>query len=158
MNLKLKALCSLLVAVGIAFITLQSASAAEQNCPKGDLPLSGTIKATAKTVGFIVGIRWGEGTLTLNDGSQHKFTFEGAKLVETGASKITITGNVYNLQRLKDFSGDYGAVSMGLTVVKGITGGVVLSNDECVYINAKAESKGLKLSAPAPGGVLVKFE
>ncbi len=147
-----------LSAAVLVFAMLQSAAAAEKDCPKGDLPVSATIEGRATTVGWIVGVRWGEGTLTLNDGSQHKFTGSGAKLLETGVAEVTFKGNVYNLEKLEDFEGDYAAVSTGLTVIKGITGGAVLNNDNCVYINIDIESEGLRLSAPAPGGVLIKFE
>ncbi len=157
MKLQSKSVFSLVVTAAFICGMLQPASAAEKVCPKVDSPPSGTIKAQAKTVGFIVGVRWGEGTLTLNDGSQHKFTFSGAKLVETGAATVAIEGEVYNLKRLEDFPGDYGTISGGLTLIKGVVGGAVLSNSNCVYIRAKAESEGVRLSAPAPGGVLVKF-
>jgi outer membrane immunogenic protein len=137
---------------------LQTASAADQECPAGDLPVSATVEGHMTTVGFIVGARWGEGTLTLADGSQHKFTAQGAKLLETGAAKVTFKGKVYNLQKMEDFEGNYGAISGGLTVIKGLTGGAVLTNDKCVYINVEGESEGVRLSAPAPGGVMVHFE
>lgn len=137
---------------------LYAGSAAAKDCPEGDLPASATVQGHMTTVGFIVGARWGEGTLTLNDGSEHKFTAQGAKLLETGAAKVTFKGTVYNLQKLEDFEGDYGSVSGGLTVIKGLTGGAVLTNDKCVYINVEGESEGVRLSAPAPGGVLVKLE
>ncbi len=133
-------------------------AAAGKDCPKGDLPVSGTIEGRVTTVGFIVGVRWGEGTLTLNDGSQHKFTGSGAKLLETGAAEVTFKGNVYNLEKIENFEGDFAAVSGGLTVIKGLTGGAVLNNGNCVYINVEIESKGVRLSAPAPGGVLIKLE
>ena len=129
----------------------------ENACPTGDLPQSGTIQATATTVGFIVGARWGEGTLTLNDGSQYKFTFSGAKLIETGVASVELTGKVFNLEKPEDFPGDYSALGGGLTVIKGVAGGAILKNKNCVYINAEPETEGLRLSAPAPGGVLINF-
>ena len=147
-----------LTAVALTFAMLQSAAAAEKDCPKGDLPVSATIEGRATTVGWIVGVRWGEGTLTLNDGSQHKFTGSGAKLLETGVAEVTFNGNVYNLEKLEDFEGDYAAVSGGLTIIEGVAGGAVLNNDNCVYINVDMESEGLRLSAPAPGGLLIKLE
>jgi hypothetical protein len=153
---------SLIVILGVAItafaIVPNALAAAKKECPKGDLPVVGTVEGHMTTVGFIVGARWGEGILTLTDGSQHKFTAEGAKLLETGAAEVTFKGNVYNLQKPEDFEGDYGSISGGLTVVEGITGGAMLTNDNCVYINVEVESEGLRLSAPAPGGVLVKFE
>jgi hypothetical protein len=150
---------AVLAALALTFATLPVAPAmAEDDCPKGDLPVAGTVEGRVTTVGFIVGARWGEGTLTLNDGSQHKFTGEGAKLLETGAAEVTFKGKVYNLAKLEDFEGDYGAVSGGLTVIKGLDAGAVLSNDNCVYINVETESEGVRLSAPAPGGVFLRFE
>ncbi len=147
-----------LTAVALTFAMLQSAAAAEKDCPEGDLPVSATIEGHATTVGWIVGVRWGEGTLTLNDGSQHKFTGSGAKLLETGAAEVMFKGNVYNLEKLEHFEGDYGSVSGGLTVIKGLDAGALLTNDNCVYLNLDMESEGIRLSAPAPGGVLIKFE
>jgi hypothetical protein len=148
-----------LAAVALTFATLQASPApAEEHCPKGDLPIAGTVEGRATTVGFIVGARWGEGTLTLNDGSQHKFTGKGAKLIETGVAEVTFKGNVYNLEKLEHFEGDYAAVSGGLTVIKGLDAGAVLKNDNCVYINVDTETEGLRLSAPAPGGVWISLE
>ena len=147
-----------MIAAALAFASLQSAHGAEQECPKGDLPVSGTIEGRVTTVGFIVGVRWGEGTLTLNDGSKHKFTGAGVKLIETGVAEVTIKGNVYNLKKLEDFEGDYALLTGGLTIIKGLDAGAALSNDKCVYIQVETESAGLRMSAPAPGGVLIKLE
>ncbi len=63
---------------------------------------------------------------------------------------MTPTGEVFNLSKLEEFEGDYGAVEAGLTIGKGIVGVGTMSNEHCVYINAKAKSEGLKLSAPGP--------
>ncbi len=147
-----------LAASAIVVATLLPASAAEKDCPKGDLPVDGTVTGYMTTVGFIVGARWGEGTLTLKDGSEHKFTAKGAKLLETGVAKVDFTGNVYNLEKLEDFEGDYAALTGGLTVVKGLDAGAALSNDKCVYMKLETESQGLRLSAPAPGGVYITLE
>jgi len=59
---------------------------------------------------------------------------------------------------IEDFAGDYGAVSGGLTVIKGLDAGALLSNDNCVYINADSESEGVRMSAPAPSGILIKLQ
>ena len=147
-----------LAASAIVVAGFVPASAAEKDCPKGDLPVAATIKGEMTTVGFIVGARWGEGTLTLNDGSEHQFTAKGAKLIETGFAKVKFTGNVYNLEKLEDFEGDYAALTGGLTIVKGLDAGAALSNDKCVYIKLETESQGLRLSAPAPGGVYITLE
>lgn len=148
-----------LFAMALTFAALPVAPAiAEDDCPKGDLPVAGTVEGRATTAGWIVGVRWGEGTLTLNDGSQHKFTGSGAKLLETGAAEVTFKGKVHNLAEPDDFEGDYGALSGGLTVIEGLDAGAVLKNDNCVYISVDIESEGVRLSAPAPSGILIKFE
>jgi len=45
-----------------------------------------------------------------------------------------------------------------LTVIKGLDAGALLKNDKCVYLNVDMESEGVRLSAPAPSGVLIKLE
>lgn len=144
---------------GLLTITSTHGSARADDCPTGDqMAKSGTIAGWGKSVGWIVGARWGEGTLALNDGTEHKFTFNGAKLLESGVARADFTGNVYNLSSFEQFAGDYAAVSQGITLVEGITGAAVLKNENCVYIEVSVESEGVRLSAPAPGGVLVKLE
>ena len=73
-------------------------------------------------------------------------------------AEVNFNGNVYNLEKLEDFEGDYAAVTGGLTVVEGLDAGAALSNEECVYIKVETESEGLRLSAPAPGGVYITLE
>lgn len=51
-----------LAALAMAFVTLQILpAAAEDNCPKGDLPAAATVEGRATTAGWIVGVSWGEG-------------------------------------------------------------------------------------------------
>ena len=42
---------------------------------KVKLVKAGTLEVKGGTVGFLVGFRWGTGTLTLNDGTKLKFSF-----------------------------------------------------------------------------------
>ena len=60
--------------------------AAEACAGEGGLTKSGTIVATAKSVGFFAGIRWGGGEVTLNDGQKFKFKFKGLKVLDTGVA------------------------------------------------------------------------
>ncbi len=45
-----------------------------------------------KRIGFLLGVRWGEGVLTLNSEEQHSFDVSGAKLLETGVSTANFGG------------------------------------------------------------------
>ena len=145
------------LAAVIALVSAGPSIAEDRNCPDVEPVLAGTVKGTMSTAGFIVGIRWGEGTLILNDGTTRDFNASGAKLLETGVAEVQFTGNVYNLDKLEDFPGDYSAVGQSLTLIEGLTGSAVLTNKNCVYIEVDAESQGVRLSAPAPGGVLIEF-
>jgi len=45
---------------------------------KVKLVKAGTLEVKGGTVGFLIGFRWGTGTLTLNNGTKLKFSFKGA--------------------------------------------------------------------------------
>ncbi len=108
-------------------------------------------------VGFLLGVRWGEGVLTLNDGFQLSFDVSGAKLLETGFATANFEGEVYNLTNLEDFEGTYWGASTKITVIKG-KGELQTNNANCVFIRARSMGGGLQLSGPAPEGLSIKFE
>ena len=134
------------------------AQSASSTCPEqGNLVKAGTWKAKGTTVGFLIGVRWGTGTVTFNNGVTRKFEFKGGKVIETGAATVEYAGTVYNLKKIEDFEGTYTGLGTGITIVKGM-GGTSLTNLNCVIVNGKAtKSRGLRLSAPAPAGVTVRF-
>ena len=103
-----------------------------------------------------MGVRWGDGILTLNSGEQHKFDILGLKLVETGVATMDLGGELYNLKKLEDFEGVYFGSSAAATLVKG-KGEAMANNSKCVFIRVRATTAGVQLSAPAPGGVQIKF-
>ena len=125
---------------------------------KVKLVKAGTVEVKGGTVGFLVGFRWGTGTLTLNDGTKLKFSFKGLKLLETGAVEIKAVGTVYNLKKPADFEGTYTGFSGGATIGKELFGFINLENAQGVIVSVKSANKGVRLSAPAPGGVHVSFQ
>src|SRR5215475_3968441 len=68
---------------------------------------SGTITVTATSVAAGIGWSWGSGTLTLLDGSQHRFKVSGLDVVAVGIKQATGVGNVYHLKNVADFEGEY---------------------------------------------------
>ncbi len=126
-------------------------------CDRNNLVQSGTLQFSMTRIGFLLGVRWGEGVLTLNDGFQLSFDVSGAKLLETGISTASFEGEVYNLKNLEDFEGTYYGASTKITVVKG-KGELQTNNANCVFIKARSTGGGLQLSAPAPEGLAIKFE
>ena len=135
----------------------QSEEEKAKSCDRDTMVQSGTLTFNLKTIGFMLGVRWGEGVLTLNDGFQIGFDVSGAKLLETGISNATFEGEVYNLDDLEDFQGTYWGSSTKLTAVKG-KGELQTNNSDCVFIRARSTGGGLQLSAPAPEGLAIKFE
>ena len=125
---------------------------------KVKLVKAGTIEVKGGTVGFLVGFRWGTGTLTLNDGTKLKFSFKGLKLLETGAVEGKAVGTVYNLKKPADFEGTFTGFSGGMTLGKELFGFVNLENARGVIVSVKSANKGVRLSAPGPGGVHVSFQ
>jgi len=67
--------------------------------------LSGTITVTATSVAVGIGWSWGSGTLTLLDGSEHRFKVDGLDIVAVGIKQATGVGHVYNLKKLDTVAG-----------------------------------------------------
>ena len=137
--------------------TIQSYAQKTQTCGERELVKAGTVRATGKTVGILIGARWGSGTVTLNNGESFRFTFEGGKLLDIGISETDIFGVVYNLDKKEDFFGTYLGIGGGLMLVTKSLGGVSFTNGKCVVVNAKAVGgEGIRLTNPlGPGGVIV---
>ena len=114
---------------------------------------SGTITIEQTSVSIGIGIDWGEGTLTMNDGTKHKFSLNGMKMVGAGVSKISAAGEVYNLKSLADFPGTYTAAEAGLTIAGGWSG-VAMKNQHDVVIKLRAKEKGLGMNL-GPKGVTI---
>ena len=131
-----------------------------QECGERELVKAGTLKLTVKSVGLIVGARWGTGVVTLNDGKSFSISLKGAKIMEIGAAKLEMEGSVYNLDKIEDFPGTYLGIGGGLAVPTAALGGTSITNGKCVVLNASpVGSEGLRVSMPiAPGGVSIKIE
>ncbi len=80
----------------------------------------------------------------------------GLKLIETGVADMDLEGEIYNLKKLADFEGVYYGSSAAATLVKG-KGEAMANNSKCIIVRARGTTAGLQLSAPAPGGIQIKF-
>ena len=120
---------------------------------------SGTFVSEGGSVGFLLGVDWIKGTVAMNDGRTFHFSTRGAKLLKTGIKSTRLEGTVYNLDNPEDFAGTYTGASTALTLVKPMTGEIVMNNSKCVVIKAKAAGGGgISLSPPGPEGVLIRLE
>ena len=116
--------------------------------------VSGTVEIESKAVAVGIGFQWGGGTLTMYDGSTHKFTLKGLSVLDVGVSSVTASGEVFKLTDPQDFAGTYFAGQAG-----GALGGggasIVMRNRNGVVMRLESKQKGVRLTL-APEGISVK--
>lgn len=117
--------------------------------------VSGTVdmKTTAVAVG--IGFEWGTGTLTMNDGSTHKFKIKGLSVIDVGVTSAVFSGEVYHLVEAKDLEGVFYAGQAGATLGAGGSG-IAMKNGKGVVMRVTSKQKGLRVTL-APEGLKVKM-
>jgi hypothetical protein len=135
---------NMLAAVAAVFLSCASASyAAADRTPDATLDLNGGSIAVG------VGVDWAKGTLHFN-GQDVPVKVKGLSLVRVGASKISATGEVYNLKELSQFAGNYSAVSAGAALAGG--GSVsAMANEHGVVMHLHATTVGVDLDLGVKG-------
>ena len=114
-----------------------------------DGPPSGKVSLESKSVALGIGVSWGDGVLTYQ-GKPHKFSVEGLSVVDLGVSKVSATGEVFNLKKLSDFAGNYVAGQAGAAVGGG-AGTAIMKNQHGVVMKLTSTGTGVKLTAGAKG-------
>ena len=123
----------------LVLVCLISTTASSQE----QLP-SGRLAFTGFSLGLLVGYQQGQGTLEFQ-GRKYPFSIESYGLFTLGGSKVDALGVVYDLNKLEDFEGTYGAATFGVTTWQG--GNVtVMSNQNGVVIYLQSLQQGLELS------------
>ena len=128
-------------AVCLSFASMASFSA--------DRKPDATIDLTSGSVAVGVGIDWGKGTLQYN-GQDIPVKVKGLSLVRVGASKLTASGEVYNLKDVADFAGNYSAVAAGAALAGG--GNVsAMENSHGVVMHLRSSTVGVDLDLGVKG-------
>jgi hypothetical protein len=122
---------------------LTVAVAADEQMP------SATVKISSKAVAIGVGVTWGDGTLTY-EGKSVPFSVSGLSVVDLGVTDITSSGEVFNLKKLADFSGNYAAGEAGAAIGGGPTD-TIMKNENGVVIRLHGTQKGARLTLAAAG-------
>lgn len=117
--------------------------------------VSGTVTLESTSVALGVGVTWGNGVMTMHDGTTYKFKVNGLSVVDLGISKISATGEVFNLIEAKDLNGTFVTGEAGITIIGGGSA-LAMSNGNNVVMQLKSRQKGLKLTL-APGGMKVQL-
>ncbi len=138
---------TIFLSLAMAVILLFTVSAVLAQ-PQEPYPV-GEVTIEAKQVAAGVGWTWGQGTLKFK-GKTYSFTVKGLNVAAVGISKLSATGDVYNLKDASDLAGKYLATTAGVAVYKGEIGSL-MRNDKGVVINLNARQKGVQLSLGADG-------
>ena len=108
-----------------------------------------TLSLSEGSVAVGVGFSWGRGTLSY-EGKTYPVKVEGLSVGELGVSRATATGDVLNLRRIEDFSGNYVAAGAGATIGGG-AGVTVMTNQNGVVIELTSTTQGASLKLAAEG-------
>ena len=137
------AACTLLSAAAHAGDSNSSAPVAENASPDATFTLKGGSVAAG------IGYTWGHGDLEYHK-SSHRFSIKGVSIVDVGATNFSASGQVYNLKKLADFSGNYVAAGAGITIAGGGTA-LYLKNEHGVVVKLVSTDVGLKFTLSADG-------
>jgi hypothetical protein len=128
---------------------------AGNNLIAGDKEPSGTVVIDETQVMVIIGGSSGGGTLTFGD-KTYNFKTGGLKLGIVSIQNVHVTGNVYNLNDVKDFPGTYLQLEADATLVEG-SGGLWMKNSKGVTLNLTSSNKGVALNLGATGLKITMF-
>jgi hypothetical protein len=117
---------------------------------EGSIP-SAYVWLSGGSVAIGIGYSWGHGTLYYSKNQkEYKFKLSGVSVADVGAAGINAEGEVYNLGSPADLSGNYSAVTAGVTIIEG--GSVAyLKNEKGVVIKLHSQTGGLRFNLSANG-------
>ncbi|HPF58952.1 MAG TPA: hypothetical protein P5149_00135 [Candidatus Competibacteraceae bacterium] len=122
---------------------------AQDSQPDGSLEFSST------SFGLLFGYSQGRGTL-LFQGRQYPFSVSGIKVATLGVSQANALGQVYRLQEVTDFAGNYAVIEGSLTLVQG-GGSTLLRNGKGVTLYLQNLQYGLDLTLGG-GGISITLD
>ena len=108
-----------------------------------------TLELSEGSVAAGIGFTWGKGTLTYQ-GRKYPVKIEGLSIGEVGIQRATARGNVFDLKKLDDFSGNYAVGGAGATVAGG-AGAAIMKNQNGVVIELTSTTQGASLKLAASG-------
>ena len=109
-----------------------------------DKPPDARLELSSTSFGLLFGYSQGKGTLLFQE-QQYPFSVSGIKVATLGVSQVNALGQVYGLQEIADFSGNYAVVEGGLTLVQG-GGSTLLRNGKGVTLYLQNLQQGLDLT------------
>ena len=136
---------ALLPICGAALINLVACTTQSGSTSLQGKPLSGYVEMSQVQAAYIGSGNAGNGTLRYR-GRTYPFTVGGLGVGGIGISKIEAKGEVYGLERLRDFPGAYIEGRYGFALGTASTGDLWLKNGNGVIMRLVAKRQGLMLS------------
>jgi len=131
---------TVLAAVMMLFVSATTSAVAQ----------SARISLSISKAGFVVGVSSGTGTLRYR-GKRYPLSVGGVRLgLTVGASTVRMHGRVYNLRRVRDIEGTYGAVEASAAAGVGPQNWV-LENNRGVRLVLRGRQRGLEASLSSGG-------
>jgi len=145
-----KLFLSLFVIAFVSGVGAAAQAASPSPVAEGAIP-TGYVWLSGGSVAIGIGYTWGHGTLYYSkDQKQYKFKLSGVSVADVGGAGITAEGEVYNLATPADLTGNFSAVTAGVTIIEG--GSVAyLKNDKGVVIKLHSQTGGLRFNLSAEG-------
>src|SRR5262249_69736 len=105
-----------------------------------------------KSLGFIVGVEWGSGAMTLRNGKSYQLRIRTLKVGMAGLESVSANGRIYNLdaRRPQDIEGNYSSLGAGVTV-GGRVGVQRMRKEKGVVIELNETSQGLAAKIASAG-------
>ena len=117
----------------------------------------GTVSLEEQQFGLILGGSKGTGTLTF-EGKEYPFKLTGLSAgINVGVSKMSATGEVYDLKEVSQFPGTYTKLDASVALGGGM-GGLRLKNENGVIMTLHSRTQGLDLNLGTITGVTVTME
>jgi len=111
---------------------------------------SGTVKITGTAIAAGIGYSWGDGVLTMKDGTVRNFRIKGISVVDVGITELDFDGEVYGLDKLDKFPGSYTAGEAGVALIAGGSG-VSMKNGAGVVMEISSSQEGIRVTLAAEG-------
>lgn len=117
----------------------------------------GKVSIEEKQFGLILGGSKGSGVLTFK-GKEHPFKLTGLSAgLNIGVSKMSATGEVYDLKKVAQFPGTYTKLDASVALGGGM-GGLRLKNENGVIMTLHSRTAGLDLNLGTMSGVTITME
>ena len=110
---------------------------------------SARLQLSEGSVAAGIGFSWGKGILTFK-GKDYPVKVEGLTAGDIGITKVQANGDVYNLNELDDFNGNYTAAGAGATLAGG-GDAITMANQNGVKINLRNTTQGVDLKLGVSG-------